>query len=264
MFDGVVAAAVGCGVGAAVGAAMGGGAPDVALAAGQGAALLLWVLRDALGDGGNRSWGKRLFRLELACADGTLAPPRAAALRSAYLLLLPLAGMHPFVNLTLETLLFADLATLVLTPDARKVGDYALGCRCVEERPGRAQRARDLREAEEVAELRRQIEQMAPGLLAAREKEAPQKKWYSIEHKILAGAAAGEAPLRRPSQQLQQEGRLPPLPPSGAAIFGEILGQGEGAAKREAGDSELGAGTGRSATSAPAAGTLLDRRPPRK
>ena len=133
--------------------------------AGQSVALLAWCARDGLGPDGNRSPGKALFALELAHADGSLVSPLAALCRSSYFLLLPAVTLHPFVGLGLEVLLFFDVATLVLTQDARKAGDYMWGSRVVEERPGRHLRLLEYREAAELAELREQVAQAAPGLL---------------------------------------------------------------------------------------------------
>jgi hypothetical protein len=58
--------------------------PADAAAVGQGAALLLWAFRDALGDGGSRSLGKRAFGLELTTWDGALPSRGVAAVRSWY------------------------------------------------------------------------------------------------------------------------------------------------------------------------------------
>ena len=141
--------------------------PEEAALAGQSAALLAWAARDGLGPGGNRSPGKALFGLELTNADGSLASPLAALCRSSYFLLLPAASLHPFVGLGLEVFLFFDVATLVLTQDARKAGDYMWGCRVVEELPGRAARMQEYREAAELARLREDMSARAPGLLEA-------------------------------------------------------------------------------------------------
>ena len=147
----------------------GGGAfsPEEAALAGQSTALLAWAARDGLGPGGNRSPGKALFGLELTNADGSLASPLAALCRSSYFLLLPAVSLHPFVGLGLEVFLFFDVATLVLTQDARKAGDYMWGCRVVEELPGRAARMQEYREAAELARLREDMSARAPGLLEA-------------------------------------------------------------------------------------------------
>jgi len=164
--DAALALAGGAAAGA-LGAALG-APPEVAFAATQGGAVALFCLRDAFGDGGNRSVGKALFGLEVALWDGALAPPAACAARSAYLALAPLAGAHHLLGAALEVALFFDLASLALTPDARKAGDYVFGTRVVEERPGRAGRLRDLSEALEREALRADIEALAPGLLASR------------------------------------------------------------------------------------------------
>lgn len=184
--DGAVAAA---GAAAAFyGAGAAGVAPADASAAAQAAFLLLWAVRDALGDGGNRSLGKRAFNLELTHADGSLASRSAALSRSWYVLLVPAAGAHPFVGLSLELFLFFDVATLVLTPDARKAGDYMFGTRVVRERAGRRDRLADAADAVEATALREEIEAAAPGLLAqlAEETRAP-RPWWELEKSALAG-----------------------------------------------------------------------------
>lgn len=234
MFDALAAGVVGAGCAAA--ALYGAGCPDaVAAATGQGAALGAWVLRDVAADSGTRSLGKRVFGLELAMGDGSLAPPSAAALRSCYWLLLPAAGLHPFVALTAETLLVFDAATLALTLDARKAGDYALGTRVVEARAGREQRAADAADAAELAELRARVEAEAPGLLASRGADGaggaggrslPPQPWFAeaaaraprggvatgVATGVGVGAAGGITPPHLP----------PPMPSGG--LFGEILG----------------------------------------
>ena len=215
-FDALVAGAGGACCFAAAGAA--GANPVDASAVAQAAALALWAVRDALGDGGSRSLGKRLFSLEIALSDGTLAPRSAALARSWYYALLPAATLHPFVGLSLEVLLFADLATLVLTPDARKAGDYMVGTRVVAERIGRAARLAEASELQEARALREQVEKQAPGLLAEIERESGGKAapWWHSQQSILAGAAATTARIQTPlqtqvqqQQQQQQQSRLP-------------------------------------------------------
>ena len=71
----------------------------VVQAASQTAALGVWVLRDALSPDGNRSIGKRLFRLEIAYWDGALPPVARAAARNAYFLTLPLSQLHPLLEM---------------------------------------------------------------------------------------------------------------------------------------------------------------------
>lgn len=68
-------------------------------AAAQTAALGFWVLRDALSPDGNRSIGKRLFKLELAFWDGALPPTLLAAARNSYFLALPLSQLHPLLEM---------------------------------------------------------------------------------------------------------------------------------------------------------------------
>ena len=155
-----------CGVGLAAASHYGMGLEALSASGlGQGAGLVLWAARDGLGPGGNRSPGKAMLGLELVTSDGTLVSPMAALCRSSYFLLLPATPLHPFVGLTLEVLLFWDLATLLFTQDSRKAGDYMWGSRVVEELPGRDLRVLDYREAQEIEELRMKLEKVAPGWL---------------------------------------------------------------------------------------------------
>ena len=208
--DGAVAAA---GAAAAFYSAEAVGAASAdAAAACQATFLLLWATRDALGDGGNRSLGKRVFNLELTRADGSLASRPAALARSWYVLLAPAAGVHPFVGLSLELLIFFDVATLVLTPDARKAGDYMFGTRVVRARAGRSDRLADAADAVEAATLREEIEAAAPGLLAqiAEETRAP-RPWWELEKSVLAGpsvvAGSEEVLARKETSLLMQRPR---------------------------------------------------------
>lgn len=186
-----------------------GGALDLATAAGQGVALVLWVLRDGLGDHGNRSLGKRACKLEITARDSTLASPTACLARNAHFLLLPAVGLHPYVTVSFEVLMFWDVAALFLTPDARKVGDYALGTRVVDERPGREARAADMHVVEEVRALRADIERAMPGLLSARERAHPTLGWYENARWQIAGGSAATMGGMQP--------RATPLGTQGAA-----------------------------------------------
>lgn len=69
----------------------------------QATVLGVWVLRDALSPEGNRSLGKRLFKLELAYWDGALPPVIRAAARNAYFLALPLSQLHPLLEMVRVT-----------------------------------------------------------------------------------------------------------------------------------------------------------------
>jgi hypothetical protein len=179
--DAFLAGACGLCVSGALHYGGGGGIPlDVVTLCGQSTGLLAWAFRDGLGRGGNRSPGKALFGLELAYADGTLVSPMAALCRSSYVLLLPAVSLHPFVGLSLEVLLFFDVATLVLTQDARKAGDYMWGSRVVEELPGRELRLLESREAVEIARLREKVAAAVPGLLEEEGlAEAQEHKWHT-------------------------------------------------------------------------------------
>ena len=210
MCAGLADLALSAALGASVAAAChyGGGLDAVsAVGVGQGTSLMLWAARDGLGPGGNRSPGKALFKLELVNSDGTLVSPLAGLCRSSYFLLLPATPLHPFVGLTLEVLLFWDIATLVLTPDARKAGDYMWGSRVVEELPDRHIRMLDYMEGVEVEELREKIEKVAPGWLEE-EGLAKDVLWHTPrvgDKSILAGA--------KPIVP------LPPPPPKGDTTY---------------------------------------------
>ncbi len=220
--------------GAAVGAAAfySGASGDLETAAiiGQTAALSLWVVRDGLGDGGNRSLGKRAFKVEVTLWDGTPAPPSLALSRNLYFLLLPLAGAHQYLGMAVETLLFWDVATLFLTPDARKAGDYALGTRVVDERPGRAERLEEAADAAEMRELRDRIEAASPGLLAARVKADPSLKSYEMAQAELAAAVAADATAVARLARAEKAAAAPATAAAGAAPPRSVFAAAEAAA----------------------------------
>jgi uncharacterized RDD family membrane protein YckC len=223
------------------------GVPEVALTAGQGAALVLWALRDALGDAGCRSVGKAAFGLEVANWDGTLATPTSALLRSWYFLLLPAVIVHPLVGMSLETLLFFDAAALVLTPDARKAGDYLFGTRVVDERPGRALRVLDAAESAEVRALREEVEELAPGLLARREAGGG---WYeAAQQDILASARAARAAVSAVKAANAAAADAAHSMGGGTPLVGVGAAQSEGGGE--------GGGGGAAAAAAAAAGVAL-------
>jgi uncharacterized RDD family membrane protein YckC len=191
LIDATLAAAAGVAVGAVtlVGFSV---PPAAAVGACNSAALLFWVLRDALAPGFNRSPGKALCGLEVATREGLVAAPAAALARNAHFLLLLAAPLHPAGGAALEAALFFDVASCAFTPDARKVGDYLTGCRVVEERPGRDARLRDAADAAEAARLEARIRAAAPGLLEA-EGLAERPWWDSAEHTALRFAREGAA-----------------------------------------------------------------------
>lgn len=55
-----------------------------------------------------------------------------------------------------------DISSVLFTQDARKLGDYSLGTRVVDERPGREDRVRDLEERAEIEALQAEIKELAP------------------------------------------------------------------------------------------------------
>lgn len=103
LVDMLIAGAAGASAGGVAHLATGGDAVVVGAAA-QTAALGFWVLRDALSPDGNRSIGKRLFKLELALWDGALPPAMLAAARNSYFLALPLSQLHPLLEMVSPSL----------------------------------------------------------------------------------------------------------------------------------------------------------------
>ena len=224
LVDGALSVAAGAALVAAASAV--GAETATATEAGAAAALASWALRDALAptsDGGCRSFGKRLFSLELARADGTLPSRAVAAARGAYWAALPAAAVHPLAGMAAGLLLVFDVASTLLTVDARKVGDYVAGTRVVDERPGRAGRVADAAAAEEIRALREEIEALAPGELA--KSAHPDDEWYEVMQRpqtnaeIVASAreapagADGGAGLRAGAGESTRR----PSPPSAAA-----------------------------------------------
>lgn len=266
--DVIISAVAGSLVGAAAHAS---GLADPALVTqlAQGMGLMAWVMRDALGDGGNRSLGKRLFGLELAHWDGTLPTPRLALTRNAYWLALPAMALHPLAAMGGGMLIVFDVASVLLTADARKVGDYATGLRVVDSRKGRELRLQDAEEAEEIRALREEIEAKAPGFLAA--STNPDDAWYEEERDrtmssaeiirgaqgkalpgagvamgagMTAGAAAARAGAATPAAGSSAASELPFDPSMLKGGFGSILST----VRSE--DESTGAAAGASSTAA--------------
>lgn len=169
------------------------GAAELAAAAGQGTALLLWVLRDSLADEGTRSFGKKWFKLELTYWDGTLATPAHARMRNVYFLILPFMAMHPIASMIGSIIFFFDAASVVITSDARKAGDYLFGTRVVNERPGRDVRVQDMWETMEVRRLRAEIEHLAPGMLASRTTSSASAPPATTSVRVASGGASSGA-----------------------------------------------------------------------
>jgi uncharacterized RDD family membrane protein YckC len=141
-----------------------GGDADIYAFVGQSASLATWILRDALSPDGNRSIGKRLFKLELAHWDGSLPSIVSAAARNAYFLALPLSQVHPMLEMVWTLVLVFDISSIFFTQDARKLGDYILGTRVVDERAGRADRLKDQDELAEMAVLEAELRELSPAV----------------------------------------------------------------------------------------------------
>jgi uncharacterized RDD family membrane protein YckC len=140
--------------------------------AGHGVGVAMWMLRDTLGDEGNRSIGKRMFKVEIVYVDGTPVSQQHALLRNWYFLGLPLIVFHPFVNLLAQGFLVWDLSSVLLTQDARKAMDYAFGMRVVDELPNRLERLKQQEIDFEILQIEEEIERLSPGLLAAKGKSS--------------------------------------------------------------------------------------------
>lgn len=181
-----------------------------AVQAGLGTGFASWLVRDAFGDGGNRSLGKEVFKLELAYWDGTLSSRLDAALRNWYFLALPLMALHPMLEMAGAMVFTFDAASVLLTQDARKVGDYVLGTRVVDERPDREGRLRDLEVTAEVRLLREEVEELVPGYLKA--SKNPDDEWYEDLQKatqssvqLIKGSQAMNRAKVMQQQQQQQK-----------------------------------------------------------
>lgn len=196
---------------------------DIAIPTGQATALLLWILRDALGDEGNRSIGKRLFNLEITNNDGTLVNSmnHSLLLRNWYFGLIPILHYHPLITMTFEILLFFDAASFLLTPDARRVGDYMLGSRVVEERPNRNERIQDMYDINEMNQLKEEIETLAPGTLAGLRNHPVYGKtvagpWYDgIQAKLHADTVA----QLKAAKEQQHHHQSPTTAPSSSSML---------------------------------------------
>lgn len=174
IIDLLISSAAGCSAGAATWFTT--YDPFLTMNVASGVALAGWVVRDSLGDGGNRSIGKRLYKVELAHWDGSLPTRTQALLRNWYFLVLPAMKFHALLDMAGGMLFVFDIASVMLTQDARKVGDYMFGTRVVDERPDRAARVAEGRAVEEIRMLRDEIEALAPGLLKS--SEHPDDEWY--------------------------------------------------------------------------------------
>jgi len=210
--------------GAAAGAAHALGEDVVTVAAAfQGVALASWMVRDAATSEGNRSLGKRVFGLELAYWDGCLPTRGHALLRNLYWAVLPVMAWHPLAALAGTLPFVFDGASLLFTPDARKVGDYMAGTRVVMERPGRADRMRDLTDRLEADQLRAEIQDAAPSLLAdSRTGAEGGLHWHdALQAQLLKQHAADRPPAgtSRPHSPAAH-----PPPPDMTAMEGVVRG----------------------------------------
>lgn len=155
--DALVASSLGGLVGFAV-AAGAPGAPELSAAAASMAALLAWVVRDAVIDDGNRSLGKKLAGLEIVLWDGAL-PTRAACLgRNVYWLAFATITLHPVCDQLTRMMAVADLASFALTADMRKLGDWGAGTRVVLERSDRPAREAAFADRAELVAVERELQ----------------------------------------------------------------------------------------------------------
>jgi hypothetical protein len=191
LLDGAVAAVAGSAAAAASYAVLGAAEIEMVAAAGQAVALSTWVFRDGFGDGGNRSLGKKVFKLEISYWDGALASRKHAALRSWYFILLPAMAWHPLVDLTATLMFVFDGASVFLTQDSRKLSDYMFGTRVVMESPDRAARLQEAAEINEIRMLREEIDSISPGLLETSTKVSD--VWYENVQAALHTSAVAEA-----------------------------------------------------------------------
>lgn len=163
---GAVDLGVSLGVGLACGAAAGAlsGVPQLAAWTAKATGVLAWVARDALVSEGHASIGKRTFGLELTYWDGALASRTDALLRNSPWLLAACTEAHPLVSRALVFIAVWDIATMIVTHDGRKAGDYMRGTYVSAVPAGVAQDARvlDHAEAMQMAQLEEEIEKLSP------------------------------------------------------------------------------------------------------
>lgn len=156
MFDRVGAASIDLSVAAVGGAAAAAcmhvvGMPwEVYVHGSVAAGTILFALRDVLWEEGTRSLGKSAMGLEVAVWDGRLVTHWQSMVRNIPVLVLPLWDIHPWASTVVFMLLAFDSASVVATPDRRRIGDYLAACVCVRARPGREYRVMDLVEREEL------------------------------------------------------------------------------------------------------------------
>ena len=243
---GAVDLGVSLGVGLACGAAAGAlsGVPQLAAWTAKATGVLAWVARDALVSEGHASLGKRMFGLELTYWDGALASRTDALLRNSPWLLAACTEVHPLVSRALVFIAVWDIATMIVTHDGRKAGDYMRGTYVSAVPAGVAQDARvlDHAEAMQMAQLEEEIEKLSPDAasvlesakgfhsgdpsMAARLDEAlatgqlerdgggtlvlADKPWGMVDSEQLAEVALhGAQPEEQPAAEPEASGRQP-------------------------------------------------------
>eukprot|EP01138_Halocafeteria_seosinensis_P013868 gb/GECG01014161.1/.p1 GENE.gb/GECG01014161.1/~~gb/GECG01014161.1/.p1 ORF type:complete len:353 (+),score=30.76 gb/GECG01014161.1/:1-1059(+) len=163
----VLAGAVDLGIACAVGIGSGWlisaitGVPDLGSWTALAAGTFAWIGRDGILDEGNRSLGKILYDIEISYWDGQLARRTDCVKRNMPYVLVPFVGVHEYVGHALLFCIVWDLATHLVTYDARKLGDYLSGTYVVSSAPGRDTRVLDMIEQEELEEIESEIESVS-------------------------------------------------------------------------------------------------------
>ena len=127
------------------------GRPNDAIPAIPFAAWAAFLLRDSVFEGGTRSLGKRLMKLEIVRWNGKLPTRRHTLLRQAYLpvyaastMLLPYIALLPVV----------DLGLVLFTPRAVRIGDVLAFTKVIPEQPDRARRLKEKQDYEAAENLK--------------------------------------------------------------------------------------------------------------
>ena len=131
--------------------------PDLGSWTALTAGTFAWITRDALFEEGNRSLGKILYDIEIAYWDGQLASRIDSVKRNMHYLFVPFVGVHEYVGHALLFCIVWDIATHMVTYDARKLGDYFAGTYVVASPPGRETRVLDMIEQAELEEVEKEI-----------------------------------------------------------------------------------------------------------
>lgn len=124
------------------------------------AGSLAFAGRDAVAGDGCGSFGKRLFGLRVIGWDQGIVSPSASVVRNAYFGLIPFFGVNDIVWHAFVFCAVWDVASQLVTQDARRAGDYLMGCRVASVSSSEA--SLDDLEVEEMSALLRRVTELSP------------------------------------------------------------------------------------------------------